>query len=262
MSSGALLISVDPRGVATVTLNRPERRNAFDDALIADLNAGFGRLAADPAVRAVVLTGAGSVFSAGADLTWMRRMASYGEDENRADALALAQMLDRLNSLPKPVVARVNGAAIAGGVGLVCCCDVAVAAAEASFAIAETRLGLIPATIGPYVVAAIGTRAARRYFLTGESFGAAEALRLGLVHEVVAAATLDAAVERVIAALLAGAPKAEARAKRLIGEVAGRAVTAEVMAFTAAAIAAARASEEGREGIAAFLEKRKPRWRD
>ena len=182
MSDGALLISVDPRGVATVTLNRPERRNAFDDVLIADLNAGFGRLAADPAVRAVVLTGTGSVFSAGADLTWMRRMASYGEDENRADALALAQMLDRLNSLPKPVVARVNGAAIAGGVGLVCCCDVAVAAAEASFAIAETRLGLIPATIGPYVVAAIGARAARRYFLTGESFRAAEALRLGLVR--------------------------------------------------------------------------------
>ena len=261
MTDGALLISVDPRGVATVTLNRPERRNAFDDALIADLDAGFARLAADPAVRAVILTGAGSVFSAGADLTWMRRMASYSEDENRADALALAQMLDRLNSLPKPVVARVNGAAIAGGVGLVCCCDIAVAAAEASFAIAETRLGLIPATIGPYVVAAIGARAARRYCLTGESFDAATALRLGLVHEVVAAAALDAAVERIIAALLAGAPKAEARAKRLIGDVAGRPVTAEVMGFTAAAIAEARASEEGREGIAAFLEKRKPRWR-
>ncbi|HXP31281.1 MAG TPA: enoyl-CoA hydratase/isomerase family protein [Stellaceae bacterium] len=261
MTAGDVLLSIDRRGVATLTLNRPERRNAFDDALIGELRGALDRLAADGAVRAVVLTGAGSAFSAGADLNWMRRVAGYGEAENRADAIALAQMLRSLDQLPKPTIARINGAAIAGGVGLVCCCDLAVAAESAVFAVAETRLGLIPATIGPYVVAAIGTRAARRYFLTGESFPAAEALRIGLVHAVTADAELDAAIERIVAGLLAGAPLAQARAKRLVGEVASRPVTDDLMEFTARAIAEARASAEGREGLAAFLEKRKPQWR-
>jgi methylglutaconyl-CoA hydratase len=262
METGNLLLAVDARGVATLTLNRPERRNAFDDAIIADLTDAFRRLGADPAVRAVVLAGAGTAFSAGGDLNWMRRMAGYGEDENFADAMRLATMLRTLNELPKPVVARVNGAAFAGGIGLICCCDIAVASRDAAFSISEVRLGLVPATIGPYVVAAIGTRAARRYCLTGEIFAAEDALRIGLVHEIVPAAELDQAVERVVAALVAGGSRAEARAKSLLAEIAGRPVDDAVMALTARTIAAARAAAEGREGVSAFLERRKPAWRD
>jgi methylglutaconyl-CoA hydratase len=256
-----LRLATDPRGVATLTLNRPERRNAFDDALIAELTDMFRRVGADPAVRVLVLTGEGAAFSAGGDLNWMRRMAGYGEAENFADAMALATMLRALNELPKPTVARVNGAAFAGGVGLICCCDIAVAAAEAAFSISEVRLGLVPATIGPYVVAAIGTRAARRYNLTGETFSAADALRIGLVHELVSLAELDAAVEQVVAGLLAGGRHAQARAKRLIAELADQPVTEALMALTARTIAEARASDEGREGVTAFLERRKPSWR-
>jgi len=256
-----ILLSTDARGVATLTLNRPSLRNAFDDALIRGLAAAFGRVAADDAVRVVVLTGAGTAFSAGGDLNWMRRMAGYSEAENYADAMALAGMLRALDTMAKPTVARINGAAFAGGVGLICCCDVAVAAASAVFSISEVRLGLVPATIGPYVVAAIGARAARRYSLTAETFAAAEAQRIGLVHEIAPAEDLDAAVERVIAALLQGAPRAQGRAKRLVGEVDGRAVDADVMALTARTIAEARASAEGREGVNAFLDKRPPSWR-
>ena len=259
--TGNILLACDARGVATLTLNRPERRNAFDDAIIADLTAALRQVAADTAVRVLVLSGAGTAFSAGGDLNWMRRMAGYGEAENVADAMRLATMLRTLNELPKPAIARVNGAAFAGGVGLICCCDIAVASADAVFSISEVRLGLVPATIGPYVTAAIGPRAARRYCLTGETFAAAEALRLGLVHDAVPAAALDEAVERVVAALLAGGPRAEARAKRLIAETADRPVTEEVMLLTARTIAAARASDEGREGVTAFLERRKPAWR-
>jgi methylglutaconyl-CoA hydratase len=254
-------LATDARGVATLTLNRPERRNAFDDTLIRDITAMLGELGGDPKVRVVVLTGAGPAFSAGADLNYMKRMAGFGMAENVADAMALATMLRTLNELPKPTIARVNGAAFAGGIGLVCCCDIAVAAEDAVFAISETRLGLVPGTIGPYVIAAIGTRAARRYCVTAEGFSAAEALRLGLVHEVVPRGDLDKAVERIVAALLAGGPLAEARAKRLVGQFAGRPVDEALMAETARAIAEMRASEEGREGIAAFLEKRKPAWR-
>jgi methylglutaconyl-CoA hydratase len=254
-------LTTDPRGLATLTLNRPERRNAFDDAIIRELTDSFRRIGSDPAVRVLVLTGEGTAFSAGGDLNWMRRMAGYGEAENVADAMALATMLRTLDELPKPTVARVNGAAFAGGVGLICCCDIAVAAEEAVFSISEVRLGLVPATIGPYVVAAIGARAARRYNLTGEQFGAADALRIGLVHEAVPLAGLDAAVERTVAALLAGGTRAQGRAKRLIAEVAGQPVTESLMALTARTIAEARASDEGREGVAAFLERRKPSWR-
>lgn len=257
----SILLATDARGVATLTLNRPERRNAFDDALIAELTQAFARIAADASIRALVLTGAGAAFSAGGDLGWMRRMAGYSFDENYADAMRLAAMLRALNELPKPTIARVNGAAFAGGVGLVCCCDMAVAAESAVFSISEARLGLVPATIGPYVVAAIGAQAARRYCLTAETFPAAEALRIGLVHACVPDVGLDAAVTRLVDALLAGGPEAQLRAKRLIAEVTGRAVDEAVMALTARTIAEARASEEGREGVTAFLEKRTPRWR-
>ncbi len=254
-------MATDVRGIATLTLNRPERRNAFDDVLIGELTEAFHRIGADDGVRALVITGAGAAFSAGGDLNWMRRMAGFGEAENYADAMRLAAMLRGLNELPKPTIARVNGAAFAGGVGLICCCDVAVAAEGAAFSISEVRLGLVPSTIGPYVVAAIGTRAARRYGLTGETFDAAVALRIGLVHETVAASDLDAAVERIVVALLAGGPRAQGRAKRLIAELANRPVDEEVMALTARTIAEARASEEGREGVSSFLEKRAPSWR-
>jgi len=261
MSEPNILVTTDARGVATVTLNRPAIHNAFDDRLIADLTAALRGLEKDAAVRAVLLTGSGQSFSAGGDLTWMRRMAGYSDAENFADAMALAELLRTLNELAKPTVARVNGAAYAGGLGLVCCCDVAVAATEAVFCISEVRLGLVPATISPYVVAAIGARAARRYFLTAERFSAAEAQRLGLVHEVAPLAGLDAAADRILGALLDGGTGAQARSKRLIAEVGDRPVTEALMALTARAIADARASAEAREGLAAFFDKRKPGWK-
>ncbi|MGH7000935.1 MAG: enoyl-CoA hydratase-related protein [Stellaceae bacterium] len=258
---GAVLVSRDARGVATVTLNRPERRNAFDAALIRELDALLAKLARETAVRVVVLTGAGQAFSAGADINWMRRVAGYGKRENRADAMGLSRLLRRLDTLPQPTVARVNGAAYAGAIGLICACDVAVTVTEATFAISEVRVGLLPATIAPYVTATIGARQARRFNLTGEVFGADEALRIGLVHKIAALAKLDAAVGAVVDALLHGAPVAQAKAKRMIAAVAGKPITRSVMARTADAIAEARASPEGREGLAAFLEKRKPRFR-
>jgi methylglutaconyl-CoA hydratase len=261
MSGSVILVDTDARGVTTLTLNRPNVRNAFDDALIAELTACLRRVAADSTMRVVVLTGSGESFSAGGDLNWMRRMAGFSDGENRADALALATLLRTLDELQKPTVARVNGAAFAGGLGLVACCDIAVAAEEAVFSLSEARLGLVPATIGPYVVAAIGARASRRYFLTAERFSAGEARRIGLVHEVAPRASLDAAVEKVVAALLEAAPGAQARAKRLIAEVRSRPLSDTTMALTAEVIANARASAEGQEGLAAFFEKRKPNWR-
>jgi methylglutaconyl-CoA hydratase len=261
MSEPTILVGTDARGVATVALNRPAIHNAFDDTLIADLTAALRRVADDAAVRVVVLTGSGESFSAGGDLNWMRRMAGYSDAENLADAMALAALLRVLNELPKPTVARVNGAAFAGGLGLVCCCDVAIAASEAIFSISEARLGLVPATISPYVVAAIGARAARRYFLTAERFTAAEAHRISLVHEVAPRAALDQAVEKIVGALLEAGAGAQARAKRLIAEVQERPITEALMALTARAIAEARASAEAREGLAAFFDKRKPAWR-
>lgn len=261
MSEPTILVDTDARGVATVTLNRPAIHNAFDDALIAELTHCLKRLDADASVRVVVLTGSGQSFSAGADLNWMRRMAQYSDAENRADAMALASLLRTLDTLSRPTVACVNGAAIAGGFGLVCCCDIALAAQEAVFSLSEARLGLVPATVAPYVVAAIGARAARRYFVSAERFGAAEAQRIGLVHEVVPRADLDGAVGKVVEALLEGACGAQARGKRLIAEVASRPPSEATMALTADVIAEARASAEGREGVAAFFEKRKPSWR-
>jgi methylglutaconyl-CoA hydratase len=260
MSAANLLIDIDPRGVASVTLNRPEVRNAFDDRLIADLTVLLQRLEADPAARLLLLTGSGSCFSAGGDLNWMHRMAQYTDAENFADAMLLAELLRILNEFPKPTVARVNGPAYAGGLGLVCCCDVAIAAEEATFAISEVRLGLVPGTISPYVVAAIGARAARRFFLTAEPFTAAEAHRIGLVHGVSPLGALDDALATVLANLLQGGPEAQARAKQLVADVSGRPVTEPVRQLSARAIADGRASTEAREGLAAFFERRTPRW--
>jgi methylglutaconyl-CoA hydratase len=247
-------------GIATLRMNRPELHNALDDALILALTGALERVAADSTIRVVVLAGAGRSFSAGADLDWMRRMAANTHAENLAGAKRLAQMLRTLHDLPKPVVARVHGAAIGGGVGLAAACDIAIAAEEAVFALSEVRLGLIPAVISPYVISAIGARQARRYFLTAERFGAAEAERIGLVHRAVPAAGLDDAVSAVADALRAGGPQALAAAKRLIADVADRPVDDALVAETAQRIAGIRATDEGREGVAAFLDKRKPHW--
>jgi methylglutaconyl-CoA hydratase len=246
--------------VATVTLNRPEIHNAFDETLIANLTAAFVSLDDNPDVRVVVLAGAGKSFCAGADLNWMKRMAAFGPEENLADAHALAAMLRSLYALSKPTIARVTGAAYGGGVGLVAACDIAIAVPEATFALSEARLGLIPATIGPYVLEAIGVRQARRYFLTAERFGSEEALRIGLLHEVVAHERIDSRIDAMIATLEAASPAAQLECKALIRGVAHRPIDDDVIAGTAEHIAAVRASPEGREGVAAYLARRSPSW--
>jgi methylglutaconyl-CoA hydratase len=245
---------------ATLWLNRPERHNAFDDALIAELSAALVELAAESAIRVVLLAGRGKSFSAGADLAWMKRMAGYTAAENEADALKMAEMLNRLDSFPKPTIALVQGAAMGGGVGLVAACDIAIAAEDAQFAFSEARLGLTPATISPYVIAAIGPRAARRYFLTAERFGARQALHLGLVSAVVPATDLAGEADKLADILCQNSPGAMAEAKRLIADVTGRPIDAALRSETAGRIARQRASVEGREGVAAFLDKRKPSW--
>ncbi len=255
------LSDTDPRGVATITLDRSIIHNAFDDTLIAGLTAELRRLAGEPGVRIVVLAARGRSFSAGADLGWMQRSAAYSEAENLRDAQALAELMRTLDTLPKPTIAAVQGNAFAGGLGLIACCDIAIAVDGAEFAVTEVKLGLIPAVISPYLIAAIGTRAARRYFLTAERFDAATALRLGLVHEVVQPDQLPVAVERAILALLDGGPVSQAAAKELIARVTGAKLTKTLIGDTAKRIARIRVSPEGREGIAAFLEKRKPSWR-
>lgn len=247
--------------VARVTMNRPELHNAFDEDLIAALTRAFAELGDDNSVRVVVLTGAGKSFSAGADLNWMRRASAYDAERNRADARALEAMLRTLDELPKPTVALVNGLAIGGGVGLVAACDVAVASTTASFATSEVRFGILPAVISPFVVRAIGGRQARRYFLTAERFGAEEARLIGLVHEVAAPEALEAKVGEVVAELLKGGPEALDEAKRLVGLVESMPQGGSLLAETTVGmIAERRASEEGREGIAAFLEKRPAAW--
>jgi methylglutaconyl-CoA hydratase len=246
--------------IAVLTLNRPEVHNAFDQRLISELTAALRRLDRDPSVRAVVLAGAGKGFCAGADLHWMREMAGYSRAQNMADANALARMLGTLNRMSKPTIARVHGAAYGGGVGLVACCDIALGTPEATFALSEARLGLIPATISPYVVEAIGARAARRYFLTGERFGADEAYRLGLLHEVVPLLDLDARINDILGALLITGPAAQAECKDLIRAVASRRIDARLIADTARRIARVRASPEAKEGVDAFLAKRKASW--
>jgi methylglutaconyl-CoA hydratase len=247
-------------GVGVLALNRPEVRNAFDETLIAEVTLALHAFEGDPDVRAVVVVGRGKSFCAGADLAWMKRMAGYDEATNVADAQNLALMLRTLANLAKPTVACVHGAAYGGGVGLVACCDIAIAAQDATFALSEARLGLIPATISPYVVEAIGARAARRYFLTAERFTAAEAYRLGLVHDLVPPGELDDKINEVLAALLMAGPSAQAECKALVRGVAHRVIDADLIAGTARHIAAVRASAEGREGVAAFLEKREAAW--
>jgi len=261
MTEPTVLVSRDDRGVTVVTLNRPALHNAFDEALIQKLIEAFESVAADDASRVMVLAGAGRSFSAGGDLNWMRRMAGYSYDENLADAGELGRLMRTLDRLPKPTVARVHGSVFAGGLGLVACCDIAVAEHDAIFCVSEARLGLVPAVISPYLIRAIGARAARRYFLTAERFSAAEALRIGLVHEVVPLAALDAKAEAIAAELLEAGPHSQAQSKRLISEVADRPIVQSVIDITARAIAEARASDEAREGLAAFFEKRKPKWR-
>ncbi len=248
------------RRVAVVTLAREKVRNAFNETMIAELKAAFEQLGTDGEVRAIVLAARGPTFCAGADLDWMRRMAAYSHEENRRDARALADMLRTVYECPQPVIARVHGDAYAGGMGLLAACDMAFAAAGAHFCLSETRLGLIPATIGPYVIKAIGENAARRYFLTAERFDAAEALRIGLVHEVMPAERLDARINEVLDALMQTSVHAVRAAKKLVNDVAGRGVDDALAADTAERIAAIRASDDGREGVRAFLDKRKPRW--
>jgi methylglutaconyl-CoA hydratase len=247
--------------VAEVWLNRPEVRNAFNDGVVAELSAAFRALGADPALRAIVLGGHGKAFCAGADLSWMREMAGYTWEQNQADAAALAEMLWTIWRCPLPVVGRVHGDCYAGGVGLAAVCDVLVAAEGVQFCLSEARLGLLPATIGPYVVRALGEQASRRYFVSAERFSAAEARALGFVHECVPAERLDAKVAEIVAALAANGPAAVKACKALVQDVAGRPIDAALRADTARRIADIRASAEGREGVAAFLGKREPGWR-
>ena len=260
MTDDTVVLERDERGVATLTINRPQVHNAFDDELIVRLLHTLEAVEADPDVRLLILRAEGKNFSAGADLNWMRRMADYSPEENLADAEQLARLMERLNHLNKPTIARVQGLAFGGGVGLVACCDMAVAADNAGFALSETRLGLIPAVISPYVIAAIGERAARRYMLTAERFDAAEAQRIGLVHEAVPEDVLDEALERLVSSLLLCGPNALSAAKSLIFAVSRKPTTDTVRRDTAERITRVRASDEGREGVSAFLQKRPPAW--
>jgi methylglutaconyl-CoA hydratase len=253
-----VLTTVDNRGVATLTLNRPAKHNAFDDTLIQTLTRQLEALDNDSNIRIVVLTGAGPSFSSGADLGWMQSMVNYSEEANRQDALRLAGLMETLNTLAKPTVARVNGAAFGGALGLIACCDIAVATEDCQFAFSEVKLGIVPAVISPYIIAAIGPRWARKLFLTGEVFNATLARKTGLVHEVVAADKLDGAVNRQIHLLLKGGPAAQHTIKKLIQTLVDN--DSHISQYTADIIAEVRTSPEGQEGLHAFLEKRKPVW--
>ncbi len=262
LMSDTILYATDARGVATLTLNRPQKHNAFDAATLTSLRRALQTLGADATVRIIVLTGAGTTFCSGADLAEMRALIGASEQDNLRDALHLTEVLGVLNTLPKPTVARVNGNAFGGAVGLIACCDIAVAVEDARFGLTEVRLGLAPAAISPYIVAAIGTRHARRYFQTGELISMDEARRIGLIHELATTAELDALVEKTVAALLKGGPQAQREAKALVGEVAGaNGLPDEALRqATAQCLARLRVSPEGQEGMGAFLEKRPARW--
>ncbi|EHR73526.1 enoyl-CoA hydratase/carnithine racemase [Burkholderiales bacterium JOSHI_001] len=246
--------------VARVMLNRPDVRNAFNDHVIAELTQAFTELGADASLRAVVLGGHGKAFCAGADLNWMRAMAGYSWDENRADAQKLADMLWTVYSCPLPVLGRIHGDCYAGGVGLAAVCDVLVAADGVNFCLSEAKLGLLPATIGPYVLKAMSEQAARRWFLTAERMSAPEAHRIGFVHECVAAEALDAKVDEIVAALVANGPMAVKACKRLVQDLGGQPISVSLRDDTARRIADIRASAEGKEGVASFLQKRSPSW--
>jgi methylglutaconyl-CoA hydratase len=257
--SDSLLLQRDG-AVARLRLNRAELHNAFDAGLIAALTSALEAVGRDDAIRVVVLEGAGASFSAGADLHWMRGMATASEADNRADALALARLMRTLDELPKPTVARVHGAAFGGGVGLVACCDIAIGVPEAKFGLTESKLGLLPAVISPYVIAAIGARHARRWFATAGIFDANEARRIGLLHDVADATALDAAVQHQVELLLKAGPIAAASAKALVRRVAAGGDARTLDADNADLIAKLRVSAEGQEGLSAFLDKRKPAW--
>ncbi len=260
MTTSKVSTVIDNRGVATISLNNPDKHNAFDDEIIAQLTEAFTAVENNPDVRVMILASQGKSFSAGADLNWMKRMASYTYEENLRDSGALATMLKTLNFMSKPTIARVQGAAFGGAVGLVSCCDMAIASERASFSLSEVKIGLMPATISPYVVAAIGQRVARRYFTTAERFNAETAAQLGLVSEVVVEEALDPCIDILVKALLANSPAAVTEAKQLVFDVAEREITDELIAETSKRIAAIRVSEEGQEGLTAFLEKRQPNW--
>ncbi len=260
MAYSYLVYERDDRGIATVTLNRPDKHNAFNEEVIAELIQALDEIKTDSAIKVMQLGARGEHFSAGADIKWMRRMANNSRDENIRDANALAELLYKLNSLPIPTIARVQGAALGGGCGLLACCDMALACEQASFAFSEAKVGLLPATISPYVIGAIGERNARRYFQTAERFTAHRALEMGLVSAVMNKAALDREIEKLITLILMNSPQAVRAAKQMVFDVVGKPVTTELMQMTSEAIADMRASEEGREGLSAFLERRKPYW--
>jgi methylglutaconyl-CoA hydratase len=260
-AAGSVLSSIDARGVALVTLNRPEKHNAFDGETIEGLATTFDALGRDRRVRVIVIGSAGATFCAGADLDWMKRMATLDAEANLADARALADMLAALDALPKPTIARVQGSAYGGGVGLISCCDIAIGVTEARFALTEVRLGVVPAAISPYVIAAIGPRLARRYMLTSEPMTAAAAVNARLLHEACEPAKLEERVAAQVELLLKAGPEASRECKELIREVrAAGGATQELRLSTAQRLARLRLSDEGREGMSAFLEKRPPSW--
>jgi methylglutaconyl-CoA hydratase len=259
MKFETLKVDVNHR-VAVVWLAREKVRNAFNEVSIADLTAAFEQLGRDDEVRAIVLAARGPAFCAGADLDWMRRMADYSDSENQADAMKLATMLRTIYECPKPVIARVHGDVYAGGVGLVAACDISVTSLDANFCLSETKLGLIPATVGPYVLRAMGAHIARRYFLTAEKFPAAEAYRIGLVHDITPPEELDGKINEILGALMLTSANAVTEAKRLVRDLAGRTIDDTLIADTAKRIADIRTSDDGREGVRSFLDKRKPRW--
>lgn len=255
-----VLLDIDARGVATVTLNQPEIHNAFDDKLIVQLTDIFTSISQNKDVRVMVLAAAGKSFSAGADLNWMQRMASYSYEQNLADANVLANMFFILNTIDKPTIARVQGAAFGGAVGLVACCDIAIGSKLSKFCLSEVKLGLAPATISPYVIDAIGARVARRYFTTAEVFSARRARRLGLLSEAVVEEELDSTIENLIEHILKNSPAAIRAAKQLIFDVQNKPITDQVLAKTSEKIAELRVSEQGQEGLSAFLQKRRAKW--
>ncbi len=255
-----LLLSTDVRGVATLTLNRPERHNAFDEALVAALSATFQQLAGNEAVRILVIRGAGKSFCAGGDIGWLRRMAGASFDENLDDAESLARLMRLLDGFPKPTLAFVHGAAYGGGVGLVACCDIAIATEHATFCLSEARLGILPAVIGPFVIRAIGARQARRLMLTAETISAASARAIGLVHQIAPAGEAEDVLAGIIEALLRCAPGAQEQAKAFVALCAGETIDDGLAQQSARLLATLRASSEGREGLSAFLEKRAPKW--
>jgi methylglutaconyl-CoA hydratase len=260
LSGSALLIEQTPDGVVTVTLNRPDMHNALDDAMMLEITRTFDMLGSDSFCRMAVLKANGLSFCAGADIGWMQKSASHTREQNVADAQVLAAMMHTLYTFPKPLVGLVQGAAVGGGVGMVSCCDIVVASDAASFRLSEVKLGIVPAVISPYVVRAVGSRAAQRYFLTAEPFSATEAKNLGLIHEIVPERMIPAASAKLIERLMAGGPKAQRTAKELLHKIEPVEISDDVVAYTTELIADLRASPEGQEGLKAFLEKRQPNW--